>query len=273
MQTLSHETATRQAGLTQLDAFLPTAGSNYARSRNFDPGPDQTLAVSRLSPFIRRRLVTEQEVITRILAQHSQQAAEKFIQEVFWRSYWKGWLELRPAVWQNYQAGLQGAVNALQTQTGLKHNWTSACTGETGIACFDAWAKELHQTGYLHNHTRMWFASIWIFTLRLPWELGADFFLRHLLDGDPASNTLGWRWVAGLQTAGKTYLARPDNIEKYTQGRFCPTGLATEAAAVAGASNPERGFLPAIDPIDPALITGLLMHDKDLDLGILPAQA
>ncbi|MGY9012616.1 MAG: FAD-binding domain-containing protein [Rhodobacterales bacterium] len=161
----------------------------------------------------------------------------------------------------------------MQTQTGLKHNWTSACTGETGIACFDAWAKELHQTGYLHNHTRMWFASIWIFTLRLPWELGADFFLRHLLDGDPASNTLGWRWVAGLQTAGKTYLARPDNIEKYTQGRFCPTGLATEAAAVAGASNPERGFLPAIDPIDPALITGLLMHDKDLDLGILPAQA
>ena len=119
----------------------------------------------------------------------------------------------------------------------------------------------------------MWFASIWIFTLRLPWELGADFFLRHLLDGDPASNTLGWRWVAGLQTAGKTYLAQPDNIEKYTQGRFCPTGLATEAAAVAGASNPERGFLPAIDPIDPALITGLLMHDKDLDLGILPAQA
>jgi deoxyribodipyrimidine photo-lyase len=65
--------------------------------------------------------------------------------------------------------------------------------------------QELVETGYLHNHARMWFASIWIFTLRLPWELGADFFLRHLLDGDAASNTLSWRWVAGLHTKGKHY--------------------------------------------------------------------
>ena len=212
MQTQSHETATRQSGLTRLDAFLPTAGSNYARSRNLDLSPDQTLTVSELLPFFRRHF----------LAQHSQQAAEKFISEVFWRSYWKGWLELRPAVWQNYQAGLQGAVNALQTQTGLKHNWTSACTGETGIACFSARAKELQQTGYLHNHTHIWFTSIRIFTLRLPWELGTDFFLRHLLDGDSASNTLGWRWVAGLQTAVKTYLARPENSKKIHPRQILP---------------------------------------------------
>lgn len=100
----------------------------------------------------------------------------------------------------------------------------------TGIDCFDAWARELVETGYLHNHARMWFASIWIFTLRLPWQLGADFFLRHLLDGDPASNTLGWRWVGGLHTRGKTYLARADNIAKFTDGRFNPAGqLATSA--------------------------------------------
>ncbi len=76
--------------------------------------------------------------------------------------------------------------------------------------------------GYLHNHARMWFASIWIFTLRLPWVLGADFFMRHLCDGDPASNTLSWRWVAGLHTRGKTYLARASNIATYTGGRFTP---------------------------------------------------
>ena len=62
----------------------------------------------------------------------------------------------------------------------------------------------------------MWFASIWIFTLNLPWQLGADFFMQHLLDGDPASNTLSWRWVAGIQTKGKNYLARKSNIEKYS---------------------------------------------------------
>jgi deoxyribodipyrimidine photo-lyase len=78
----------------------------------------------------------------------------------------------------------------------------------------------------------MWFASIWIFTLRLPWTLGADFFLRHLIDADPASNTLSWRWVAGLQTAGKTYLATADNIARYTNGRFAPKGLVKDAPAL-----------------------------------------
>ena len=71
----------------------------------------------------------------------------------------------------------------------------------------------------------MWFASIWIFSLGLPWTLGADFFLRHLVDGDPASNTLSWRWVAGLHTRGKTYAARAENIARYTEGRFHPQGL------------------------------------------------
>jgi deoxyribodipyrimidine photo-lyase len=75
----------------------------------------------------------------------------------------------------------------------------------------------------------MWFASIWIFTLRLPWTLGANFFYRNLLDGDPASNTLSWRWVAGLHTRGKHYVARAENIRQYTDGRFDPTGELDEA--------------------------------------------
>lgn len=68
----------------------------------------------------------------------------------------------------------------------------------------------------------MWLASIWIFTLHLPWELGADYFLNHLTDGDPAANTLSWRWFGGLHTKGKIYLARPSNIAKYTDGQFEP---------------------------------------------------
>lgn len=76
----------------------------------------------------------------------------------------------------------------------------------------------------------MWFASIWIHSLRLPWQLGADFFMRHLLDGDPASNTLSWRWVCGLQTKGKVYLASSENIERYTEGRYAPHGLLAREA-------------------------------------------
>ena len=81
----------------------------------------------------------------------------------------------------------------------------------------DYFARELTETGYLHNHARMWFAGFWIHTEQLPWELGADFFYRHLLDADPASNTLSWRWVAGLQTVGKFYLTRRSNLERFVE--------------------------------------------------------
>ena len=96
----------------------------------------------------------------------------------------------------------------------------NAIEGKTNIDCFNQWIIELKENNYLHNHTRMWFASIWIFTLELPWLLGAEFFMQHLYDGDAASNTLGWRWVAGIQTQGKNYLANEWNINKFTNNRF-----------------------------------------------------
>jgi deoxyribodipyrimidine photo-lyase len=123
--------------------------------------------------------------------------------------------------------------------------------------------------GYLHNHARMWFASIWIFTLRLPWELGADFFLRHLLDGDPASNTLSWRWVGGIQTPGKTYLARPDNIARYTDGRFRPKGLATRADPLPAQPTPAPRPAPQPQPWDRSARSGLLLTEEDLSPGYL----
>ena len=221
--------AVRQAGLRRLRDFLPRAGRAYASSRNADTGPGGRDNVSMLSPYLRHRLVHEREVVGAVLERHSRQAAEKFIQEVFWRTYFKGWLEQRPGVWQQYRADLAGLSERLAADTELRQRYDAAVAGRTGIDCVDAWVAELVETGYLHNHTRMWFASIWVYTLGLPWQLGADLFLRHLLDGDAASNTLSWRWVCGLHTRGKTYLARPDNIDRYTGGRFRPTGLAREA--------------------------------------------
>ena len=99
-------------------------------------------------------------------------------------------------------------------------NYKKAINGETQIECFNDWVKELKENNYLHNHTRMWFASIWIFTLNLPWQKGAEFFMKHLYDGDAASNTLSWRWVAGLQTKGKHYVAQSWNISKFTNNKF-----------------------------------------------------
>ncbi len=259
---------TRAAALDRLTEFVPRAGRDYAAQRNYDRSGHKD--VSRLSPYIRRRLISESEVLEAVLSRHTPAAAGKYIQEVFWRTYWKGWLEMRPDLWKDYLAGRNSALNRIQTEDGLRSGWERACLGKTEIDCLNNWSQELVSTGYLHNHARMWFASIWIFTLRLPWELGADFFLRHLLDGDPASNTLSWRWVAGLQTKGKTYLARPDNIQRYTEGRFRPEPgtLASFAPALDGRDF-ERLDVPQSDPIEPRLKTGILVHDDDLDLAAL----
>ncbi len=215
-------TPTRDAGLSRLENFTPRMGKFYASRRNYDFGPDRRHNVSALSPWVRHRLITEEEILRSALSRHALSSAEKFVQEVFWRGYFKGWLEHRPSVWQTYRSSVRKSLEDLEADVERARDYADAVGGRTGIVCFDHWARELVETGYLHNHTRMWFASIWIFTLRLPWELGADFFLRHLVDGDAASNTLSWRWVAGLHTKGKTYLARASNIAKYTGDRFDP---------------------------------------------------
>jgi hypothetical protein len=140
-------------------------------------------------------------------------------------------LELRPAVWEDF---ISEGVEIYDESA-----YEKATNGNTGIDCFDFWINELKEENYLHNHTRMWFASIWIFTLGLPWQLGAAFFMKYLLDGDAASNTLSWRWVAGIQTKGKHYIARSSNISKYSDGRFYAKGLNT----VADSLNEEKEYL------------------------------
>ncbi len=257
-------TPTRAAGLASLAAFLPRAGRAYAEGRNTDPGPARRGAVSHLSPYLRHRLITEAEVTHAAFGAHGE-AAMKFIEEVYWRSYWKGWLEHRPAVWVAYRTGVRQGEHRLATASGLRRAYHDACAGQTGIDCFDAWAQELVSQGYLHNHARMWFASIWMFTLRLPWELGADFFLRHLLDGDGASNTLSWRWVAGLHTPGKHYLARADNIARFTDGRFDPRGQLDETAEpLTEATALPHPVMPAFDPLTGGDVA-LLLHDDDCE--------
>jgi deoxyribodipyrimidine photo-lyase len=241
--------ATRAAGLARLAEFLPRAGHHYARARNIDYGPEGRSNVSGLSPYLRRRMITEEEVVHAVLAQHNFAAAEKFIQEVAWRTYWKGWLELRPAMLDRFDTERIALKAELAANSRLSRRWQSAVEGRTGIDCFDAWVDELLTHGWLHNHARMWFASIWIFTLGLPWQLGADFFYKHLIDADPASNTLSWRWVAGLHTRGKHYVARAENIDRNTLGRFAPYGQLNEAAAAVApdAEPPSPQSLPEPD--------------------------
>ena len=206
----------RAKAIDKLDEFVDNNLSEYSKLRNFDFGTEKRSNVSCLSPYITHGIISEQEVIKKSLSKYSFSKNEKFIQEVLWRTYWKGWLELRPSVWTDYLIEL----NKIRKEFKHNQNYANAINGKTNIECFNHWVMELKDNNYLHNHTRMWFASIWIFTLELPWQLGAEFFMQHLYDGDSASNTLGWRWVAGIQTQGKHYLASEWNIKKFTNNRF-----------------------------------------------------
>ena len=206
----------RASAIESLDKFVDQNLFEYSKLRNFDFGPENRSNVSCLSPYITHGIISELEVIKKSLNKFSFSKNEKFIQEVLWRTYWKGWLELRPAVWIDYLNELKKIREEFKDDG----NYKNATMGNTKIECFNEWVKELKETNYLHNHARMWFASIWVFTLNLPWQLGAEFFMKHLYDGDAASNTLGWRWVAGVQTQGKNYLASEWNIKKFTNNRF-----------------------------------------------------
>jgi deoxyribodipyrimidine photo-lyase len=225
--------------------------------------------VSQLSPFIRTRLILEREVCEAILKNTTYSSVTKFIEEVCWRTYWKGWLEQHPTVWTSYLSAVESLPCKLTDSQ--KKFLDTILTSSTGIKEFDAWNDELVSTGYLHNHVRMWYASIWIFTLKLPWELGAQHFMKHLLDGDPASNTLSWRWVAGLHTPGKTYLAKAANIWKYTNEQFTSDRLSSNATPVSEPSKyqfyPLKHVASALEATTPCLSSspaGLLVLPEDL---------
>ena len=155
----------------QLITFLAKDVGDYGRLRNFDFGPTNRQNVSCLSRYISHRVLSEYQVVSKTLELWPLKTVEKFVQEVFWRVYWKGWLEHRPSVWNDF-------IN-YDFENERSCTLQKAVSGRTGIDCFDTWVNELKSKNYLHNHTRMWFASIWVFTLGLSWQSGAKFFLEH----------------------------------------------------------------------------------------------
>ena len=266
--------ATRQSALQRLDDFLAEAPLYAARRNHVASGHPH---VSRLSAAIRHRLITEAEVVEAALQKYPFRVVEKFLQEVLWRGYWKGWLERHPRVWDHY--GASDAAVDPEVATACRE--VAAGWSPSGI--MNHFARELLETGYLHNHARMWWASYWIHHCGLPWEFGARHFFRHLLDADPASNTLGWRWVAGRQTRGKTYLATAQNIRKFCAPELLEqaggVGLDEHVVARAGlADDPTVDDLNGLPELpnevglpDPQRRIALILHDEDLCLETGPA--
>ena len=128
--------ATKENAINELNDFIDNRLHSYESLRNYDLGEDNHQNVSLLSPYIRHRLITEQEVISEALNKFPLPKIEKFIQEVLWRTYWKGWLELRPRVWDDYKDNI--LIN-----NDKKQSLEKVLSYETDIDCFNIWTKEL----------------------------------------------------------------------------------------------------------------------------------
>jgi deoxyribodipyrimidine photo-lyase len=185
----------------------------YGKSRNFLDG-----AVTRLSPYIRHGVLTLAEVRDAVLGRTRERASsEKLINELGWRDYWQRvWRQLGDGIWRD-QEPLKTGHPPERYAAELP---TDIAEGRTGLVCMDGFIAELHSSGWLHNHARMWLAAYLLHWRRIRWQVGAAWFLRHLLDGDPASNNLSWQWVAS-SFSHKPYIFNRANLERYSGGAYC----------------------------------------------------
>ncbi len=191
----------RSAALERCDRVDP---KRYAATRNHLQG-----AVSGLSPYITHGLITIPEVLDRIASRHSLGWQDKFVFELGWREYFHhAWRHLAEAIWQPARR-LSAPASAYRPE--LPEDVTRATTG---VPAVDRSILQLYRTGYLHNHQRMWLASYLVHLRKIDWRAGARWMYAHLFDGDLASNTLSWQWVAGSWT-GKPYLFNAENVAKY----------------------------------------------------------
>lgn len=198
----------RSVAEAALDRVDPAA---YGRTRNKLDG-----AVTRLSPYLRGGVLDLAETRDAVLEKASKSAASKLVQELAWRDFYQRVLaEVGTGVWDDLEDWKTGHPEADYDEAMPD----DVARGETGIDFVDASAKELAETGYLHNQMRMKVAAYLVHWRHVHWRAGARWFLTHLLDGDEASNNLSWQWVAS--TFGhKPYIFNAGNLHKVSEGRF-----------------------------------------------------
>ncbi len=190
----------------------------YEKTRNFING-----AVTYLSPYIARGVIQLPQIKEIVVPKFGKYVSEKLVQELAWREFFQ-------RVWQHKDAAIFNDLK--QEQENVKHRKipTNIVTANTGIHAIDIAIRQLYQTGYMHNHARMYTAMLTCNIAKSHWLMPAKWMYYHLLDGDLASNMLSWQWVAG-SFSSKKYYANQDNINKYagTQQRGSYLDCAYEA--------------------------------------------
>ena len=192
---------TREAALARIAAVQP---AEYARSRNSLNG-----AVTYLSPYLTHGFVSVPEVLEGVRSQHRVSPQDKLVFELGWREYYRH-------VWQHRGNGIFKSLHegVLPEEAYTHEIPLDILSGCTGVPAIDMSVQTLYNTGYLHNHARMWLASYMVHLRKVHWRAGADWLYGHLLDGDLASNHLSWQWVAGTGSH-KPYLFNAENVARY----------------------------------------------------------
>ncbi|HQZ96093.1 MAG TPA: FAD-binding domain-containing protein [Pyrinomonadaceae bacterium] len=190
----------------------------YARTRNFIDGD-----VTYLSPYISRGVISTKYVLKRTLARGFEpRKVEKFIQELAWREFYQ-------RTWQVKEEMIDRDLRQPQEGVANSQIASSIVNAVTGIEAVDSAIKEFYETGYLHNHVRMYTAAIACNIGRSHWRTPARWMYYHLLDGDWASNAISWQWVAGTASS-KKYFANQENINRYCHTRQTGTFLDVDYA-------------------------------------------
>ena len=179
----------------------------YTRNRNFLNG-----SVSKLSPYFRHGCITLKEASDNVRQRYGAQA-EKFVQELAWRDYWR-------RVWYDLGNGIFSDIEDPKVALGDKLLPDFIRQGITGLPCMDGVIRDLQNDGYVHNHGRMWFAAYVVHWLKVDWREAADWFESYLLDGDKASNHLSWQWIASLFSS-KPYYFNKENLSRFTGEKYC----------------------------------------------------
>ena len=179
----------------------------YAGNRNFTNG-----SVTKLSPYIARGVLSTRQVLDAVIANgYTIHQSEKFIQQLAWREYFqRTWQWAGDDIFDDMRRSYKG-IRTLQMPAAVAN-------AQTGIQAVDDAIHQMKETGYLHNHLRMYIASIVCNIARCDWKEAAAWMYYHLLDGDLASNHLSWQWVAG-HFSSKQYFCNQDNINNYTGTR------------------------------------------------------
>ena len=157
--------------------------------------PDPGMWSSQLFPFLSLRLIGRQELLSRLDEWSPEGLRSPLGEALLWRFYCTGWLENYPQAWLAWRRLVQASLSGWQD----REDYQSAVSGNTGIELFDNWIQRLKESGSLNLQEAKCFASLWIYSLKLPWSLGADLFCRYSLDTDLAVHLINWRLVAGSQ--------------------------------------------------------------------------